>query len=88
MLTRMQKAGLVSKIQSALGSNVYTGGNEVLNDAIGIGVLGFIGYLATVVLVHNFVPEPTPFINSIKYIVLAAFIAAGVVYWNMNKSKA
>ena len=88
MLTRMQKAGLVMKIQSALGSNTYTGGNEVMNDAIGIGVLGFIGYLAVVVLVHNFVPEPTPLINSIKYIVLAAFIAAGVLYWNLNKARA
>ena len=87
MLTRMQKAGLVSKIQSALGSNVYTGGNEVMNDAIGIAVLGFIGYLATVVLVHNFVPQPGAFVNSIKYIVLAVFLAAGMIYWNVNKQK-
>ena len=34
LLTRMKKAGLVAQIQAALGSDVYTGGNEVLNDAI------------------------------------------------------
>ena len=88
LLTRMKKAGLVAQIQSALGSDVYTGGNEVLNDAIGIAVLGFIGYLVTVVLVHKFVPEPNAAVNSIKYFVLAAFIAAGVLYWNLNKSRA
>ena len=88
LLTRMKKAGLVQQIQAALGSEVYTGGNEVLNDAIGIGVLGFIGYLVTVVLVHRFVPEPTPLVDSIKYFVLAAFAAAGVLYWNLNKSRA
>ena len=84
----MKKAGLVAQIQSALGSDVYTGGNEVLNDAIGIAVLGFIGYLVTVVLVHKFVPEPSAAVNSIKYFVLAAFVAAGVIYWNLNKSRA
>lgn len=88
LLTRMKKAGLVAQIQSALGSDVYTGGNEVLNDAIGIAVFGFIGYLVTVVLVHKFVPEPNAAVNSIKYFVLAAFIAAGVLYWNLNKSRA
>ena len=88
LLTRMKKAGLVAQIQSALGSDVYTGGNEVLNDAIGIAVLGFIGYLVTVVLVHKFVPEPGAAVNSIKYFVLAAFVAAGVLYWNLNKSRA
>ena len=87
MLKQMQKAGLVAQFQQALGSEVYHGGNEVLNDAVGIGVLGFIGYLATVVLVKNFVPEPSAAVNSLKYVVLAAFIAGGVVYWVLNRDR-
>ena len=87
MLKQMQKAGLVAQFQQALGSEVYHGGNEVLNDAVGIGVPGFIGYLATVVLVNNFVPEPSAAVNSLKYVVLAAFIAGGVVYWVLNSDR-
>ena len=88
MLKQMQKAGLVARFQEALGSEVYNGGNEVLNDAIGIAVLGFIGYLVTVVLVHNFVPEPSAAVDAIKYAVLAAFLAAGAMYWMKNKERA
>ena len=88
MLKQMQKAGLVARFQEALGSEVYSGGNEVLNDAIGIAVLGFIGYLVTVVLVHNFVPEPSAAVDAIKYAVLAAFLAAGAMYWMKNKERA
>ena len=88
MLKQMQKAGLVARFQEALGSEVYSGGSEVLNDAIGIAVLGFIGYLVTVVLVHNFVPEPSAAVDAIKYAVLAAFLAAGAMYWMKNKERA
>ncbi len=88
MLKQMQKAGLVAKIQEALGSNVYTGGSEVLNDSIGIAVLGFIGYLVTVVIVHNFVQDPTPAVNAVKYVVLAVFLIAGAAYWMTHRSAA
>ena len=88
MLKQMQKAGLVARFQETLGSEVYSGGSEVLNDAIGIAVLGFIGYLVTVVLVHNFVPEPSAAVEAIKYAVLAAFLAAGAMYWMKNKERA
>lgn len=88
MLTKMQKAGLVAKIQSALGSEVYTGGNEVFNNSVGIAVLGFIAYLVVLVIVKNFVSEPTSFVNSLKYLVLAAFVLAGIIYWAVNKKKA
>ena len=88
MLKQMQKAGLVARFQETLGSEVYSGGSEVLNDAIGIAVLGFIGYLVTVVLVHNFVPEPSAAVDAIKYAVLAAFLAAGAMYWMKNKERA
>lgn len=87
MLKQMQKAGLVARIQEALGSNVYTGGNEVMNDSIGIAVLGFIGYLVTLIIVNNFVPNPGPAANAAKYIVLAAFVCAGILYWFTHKAK-
>ena len=57
------------------------------NDAIGIACLGFIGYLATVVIVNNFVTNPTGFVSIIKYIVFAVFIIAAVVFWFVKKPK-
>ena len=88
LLKQMQKAGLVARFQKALGSEVYGGGSEVLNDAVGIGVLGFIGYLASVVFVHNFVPEPTAAVEAVKYVVLFAFLTGGAVYWFVNRDRA
>lgn len=86
-LKQLQKAKLLSKIQTTLGSNVYEGGDIVLNDALGIAFMGFIGYLATVVVVHNFVKTPSPLIDSLKYIVFAVFIIGAVVYWLFKRSK-
>ncbi len=87
-LKQLQKAKLLSKFQTILGSNVYEGENVVLNDALGIAFLGFIGYLATVVLVNNFVQSPTALVDSLKYIVLAAFVLAAAVYWLVRHKKA
>ncbi len=87
MLVKMQKAGMVARIQAALGSDVFTGGNETLNNAIGIAVLGFIGYLAVLVIVKNFVSDPSPFVSALKYVVLTAFVLAGVLYWIINSRK-
>ena len=86
-LKQLQKAKLLSKFQTALGSNVYEGSDVVTNDAIGIACLGFIGYLATVVIVNNFVANPTGFVSIIKYIVFAVFIIAAVVFWFVKKPK-
>ena len=87
MLKQMQKAGLVARFQEVLGSAVYTGGNEVLNDAIGIAVMGFVAYLVTVVLVHNFIPEAGARIGLLKYVVLGVFLAGGLLYWLMNHKR-
>ncbi|MDQ0151643.1 energy coupling factor transporter S component ThiW [Moryella indoligenes] len=87
MLKQMQKSGLLSRFQAALGSRVYTGGSQLLNDSIGIAVLGFVAYLVTVVLVNSFVPEPGAAVNAIKYLVLAAFILGGVLYWALNRRR-
>ena len=46
-----------------------------------------IGYLATVVIVNNFVANPTGFVSIIKYIVFAVFIIAAVVFWFVKKPK-
>ncbi|MDO5549716.1 MAG: energy coupling factor transporter S component ThiW [Lachnospiraceae bacterium] len=86
-LKHLQKAKLLSKFQAALGSDIYEGGDVVANDAFGIAFLGFIGYLATVVAVHQFVAAPSPLVESLKYIVLAAFLAGAVVYWMVNRPK-
>ncbi len=86
-LKHLQKAKLLSTFQSALGSKVYEGGDTVANDALGIAFLGFIGYLAAVVATKNFIETPGPLANSIKYLVLAAFLAGAAIYWHINKPK-
>ncbi len=86
-LKQLQKNGMLVKIQSSLGSRVFSGADVVLNDSIGIGVMGFIGYLATLVIVKNFVAEPGAFASSLKYIVLIAFFAAAVIYYFVKKPK-
>lgn len=85
MLKQMQKAGLVRAFQNALGSRVYSGGDEVMNDAIGIGVLGLFAYLACVILGKHLTTWPGVWVNHIKYVVLAAFFLAGGMYWLRNR---
>ena len=46
-----------------------------------------IGQIATVVIVNNFVTNPTGFVSIIKYIVFAVFIIAAVVFWFVKKPK-
>ena len=86
-LKQIQKSNMLSKFQTALGSNVYEGTDVVLNDALGIAFLGFIAYLATVVIVNNFVKTQDAFTASIKYIVLAAFMAAALIFWLVKRPK-
>ena len=85
MLKQMQKAGLVRAFQNALGSKVYSGGDEVMNDAIGIGVLGLFAYLACVILGKHLTTWPGVWVSRIKYVVLAAFFLAGGMYWMRNR---
>ena len=87
-LKHLQKAHMLSTFQTALGSQVYNNTDTVVNDSLGIAFLGFIGYLASTVAVKQFVAEPGPVAGSIKYIVLLAFVAMAVVYWNTNKKHA
>ena len=84
-LKQLSKAKLLSKFQTALGSNIYETSDRVANDALGIAFCGFIAYLLVVVIVNNFIDTPSVMINSIKYIVFAAFVLAGFVYWLVKK---
>lgn len=86
-LKQLQKGKLLSKFQTSLGSNVYEGGNVVLNDALGIAFFGFIGYLVTVVIVNSFITDAPEFVHMIKYIVLVFFFVAAIVYWFLNREK-
>lgn len=86
-LKQLQKAKLLSRFQTALGSNVYDGENAVVNDALAIAFFGFIGYLVTVVLVNHFVPAPGELVSSLKYIVLALFIMGAVIYWLVKRPR-
>lgn len=86
LLSKMQKAGLVAKFQAALGSTVYNGIDSYANDAIGIAVFGFIGYLLVLVIIHNFIPNPTPAMNAMKYVVLFGCFLGGAVYYLKHKT--
>ena len=57
---------------------------DVTNDALGIAFSGFIGYLAVTVAVHQFAPDGGTVVNMLRYLVLAAFMGAALVYWNVN----
>lgn len=86
-LTQLKKAKMLSKFQTALGSNIYQGGDVVINDALGIAFFGFIGYLLTVVIVNNFVENAPAFVGYIKYGVLAVFFIIAIVFYLMKKDK-
>ena len=70
-LKQLANAKLLSRFQTALGSDIYETSDRVANDALGIAFCGFIAYLAVVVVVNNFVTQPGVVVNSIKYVVLA-----------------
>ena len=82
------KGLLVSNLRSAYVCLLYTSGEDVVNDALGIAFSGFIGYLAVTVAVHQLVPQGGPVINSLRYIVLAGFLAAALIYWSIKRPKA
>lgn len=86
-LKQLQKAKLLSKFQTALGSNIYDGQNGLVNDALAIAFMGFIGYLVTIVLINHFVTEPGVFVSNLKYIVLALFILGAVIYWLVRRPR-
>lgn len=86
-LKQLQKAKLLAKFQTILGSNVYEGEDVVVNDALGIAFFGFIAYLVVVVIVNNFVTEPTAGISAVKYIVFAVFVVAAGIYYAVKHKK-
>lgn len=87
-LKQLQKTKLLRKFQTALGSNVYSGGNAVANDALAIGVFGFVAYLLVLVVVNNFVPHPNVLVANLKYAVFILFVAAAIVYYVVKRPKA
>lgn len=84
-LKQLQKAKLLARFQENLGSAVYGTGSVVVNDALGIAFMGFIGYLVTIILVKNFAVEAGGIVPYLKYIVLAVFIMAAVIYWFVKR---
>lgn len=84
-LKQLQKNKLLAKFQNALGSDVYTGGDAVINDALAIGVFGFVAYLLTLVVVRNFVPNPNSVVANLKYIVFAIFVIIAVIYYFVKR---
>lgn len=85
LLKQLSKAKLLTKFQQALGSEVYDNQNTVVNDALAIAFFGFIGYLVAVVIVNNLVDNPGTFAINIKYIILAVFVVAAIIYWLVKR---
>lgn len=86
-LKQLQKAKLLARFQENLGSAVYGTGSVVANDALGIAFMGFIGYLVTIILVKNFAAGAGGIVPYLKYIVLAVFVVAAVIYWLVKSTK-
>lgn len=86
-LKQLVNAKLLGRFQTVLGSNCYDTNDRVVNDSLGIAFCGFIGYLATVVLVHNFVSNPGVLVQNLKYIVFVVFIIAALLYWAVKRRK-
>lgn len=87
LLKHLQKTKMLSVFQEALGSRAYEGGNTVANDAIGIAFLGLIAALAVSVAVKQLVKAPGILASNLKYLVLAAFVAAAGIYWIKKQKK-
>lgn len=87
-LKQLQKTKLLSKFQSTLGSNTYNDKDVLLNDALGIGFFGFIGYLLTIIIVKAVVKDDLApgYVGYIKYCVLGFFIVAAVIYYIIKKN--
>ena len=87
-LKQLQKTKLLTKFQSTLGSNTYNDKNVILNDSLGIGFFGFIGYLLTIIIVKGIYKEnPIPeTVGYAKYGVLALFVLAAVIFYFIKKS--
>lgn len=73
--------------QMTLGSRTYDTKEEVVNDALGIAFSGFIGYLAVTVAIHQLAPQSGPVINVLRYVVLAIFLAAALIYWIIRRPR-
>lgn len=86
-LKQLQKNGMLNKIQAGLGSKSFASSDVVLNDSIGIAVMGFIGYLVALIIVKNFIADPGILLQSLKYIVLLLFFAAAIIYYFINRGR-
>ena len=86
-LKHLQKARLLSMFQETLGSRTYDSGEDAVNDALGIAFSGFIAYLAVTVAVRQFAPQGGPVADSLRYVVLAGFLAAALIYWNIKRPR-
>lgn len=87
-LKQLAKSRLLTKFQQALGSATYDNESDVTNNALAIGLFGFIAYLVTVVIVNNFVPNPAGFVTYIKYAVFAVFVVVAGIYYALNYKRA
>lgn len=86
-LRQLAKSGLLTKFRQALGKTAYTNESDITNNALAIGLFGFIAYLVTVVIINNFVPDPPYFTSYIKYFIFSIFVIAAIIYYIVMKKE-
>ena len=84
-LKQLIKAALLPKYQAALGSTVYDTPNTVLTDALGIGFIGIIAYLAVLVLVKNLLNMTGAAVTVLPVLAFLIFAAIGCIYYLSKK---
>lgn len=85
-LKKIVKNGLMQKIQARLGSEIITKAITKKDDAIGIGFIGIIAYIAGLALIKSVLKLQGIWLY-IPYILLVLFIAIAIIYLFIKKEE-
>ncbi len=86
LLKKLSNAGLLSKIQSKLHSQVYSDNSGITVNAFTIAALGVVCYLVVEILTDIF-KLTSPVYSYLSVGLLSAFILGGLVYYIVVKAK-
>lgn len=85
-LKKIVKNGLMQKIQAKLGSEIITKAITKKDDAIGIGFIGIIAYIAGLALIKSVLKLQGIWLY-IPYILLVLFTAIAIIYLFIKKEE-
>lgn len=85
-LKHLSRAGVLTSFQTMLASEAYADRGGVTSNAVALAALGVICYLVIRILTGIFQMQ-SPVWNMVSLAALGAFIAAGIIYFLINKRK-